>query len=106
MAAEKVFIVGIGDDGIEGMTAHAVKIVESASILLGPDSCSPLLSTDMQGRLQIVSSLEELVDRIEGSDGQQKIVVLASGDPLFYGTARYVCAKLGKGEIRSCSSCK
>ena len=30
MAAEKVFIVGIGDDGIEGMTAHAVKIVESA----------------------------------------------------------------------------
>ena len=96
MAAEKVFIVGIGDDGIEGMTAHAVKIVESANILLGPDSCSPLLSADMQGRLETVTSLEELVDRIEASGAQQQIVVLASGDPLFYGTARYVCAKLGK----------
>ena len=67
MAAEKVFIVGIGDDGIEGMTAHALKIVESANILLGPDSCSSLLSADMQGRLEAVSGLEELVDRIEGS---------------------------------------
>ena len=26
----------------------------------------------------------------------RRTVVLASGDPLFYGTARYVCAKLGK----------
>ena len=96
VAAEKIFIVGIGDDGIEGMTAHAVKIVESANVLLGPDSCSPLLSSEMQGRLQTVSGLDELVDRIEASDSQHKLVVLASGDPLFYGTARYVCSKLGK----------
>ncbi|MDA7994097.1 MAG: hypothetical protein MPJ25_13785, partial [Pirellulales bacterium] len=79
MAAEKIFIVGIGDDGIEGMTAHAVKIVESANVLLGPDSCSPLLSSEMQGRLQTVSGLDELVDRIEASDSQHKLVVLASG---------------------------
>ncbi|MBT7729544.1 MAG: precorrin-6y C5,15-methyltransferase (decarboxylating) subunit CbiE, partial [Planctomycetaceae bacterium] len=96
MAAEKVFIVGIGDDGIEGMTAHAVKIVEAAHVLLGPDSCSPLLSKGMQERLEVVASLEDLVDHIERSDGHNKIVVLASGDPLFYGTARYVCGKLGK----------
>ena len=96
MAAETVFIVGIGDDGIEGMTAHAVKIVESAHVLLGPDSCSSLLSAGMRERLEIVASLEELVDHIEKSESQNKIVVLASGDPLFYGTARYVCAKLGK----------
>ena len=28
--------------------------------------------------------------------GDKKIVVLASGDPLFYGVARYLCDKLGK----------
>ncbi|MBT6643611.1 MAG: precorrin-6y C5,15-methyltransferase (decarboxylating) subunit CbiE, partial [Planctomycetaceae bacterium] len=78
------------------MTAHAVKIVEAADVLLGPDSCSPLLSKGMRERLEIVASLEDLVDHIEKSDGHNKIVVLASGDPLFYGTARYVCAKLGK----------
>ena len=75
MAAETVFIVGIGDDGIEGMTAHAVKIVESAHVLLGPDSCRSLLSAGMRERLEIVASLEELVDHIEKSESQNKIVV-------------------------------
>ena len=37
----------------------------------------------------------QLVERIEAG-GPNRIVVLASGDPLFYGTARYVCSKLGK----------
>jgi precorrin-6Y C5,15-methyltransferase (decarboxylating) len=45
--------------------------------------------------LQAVTGLEELVERIE-QIGPVRAVVLASGDPLFYGTARYVCAKLGK----------
>lgn len=95
MAAEKVYIVGIGDDGVEGMTAQARRLVESADILVGPQSCGPLLPDALQFRLQPAGNLEELVERIEAG-GARKIVVLASGDPLFYGTARYVCAKLGK----------
>ena len=92
---EKVYIVGIGDDGVEGMTAHARRLLESAEVLLGPESCAPVLPTPLAGRLQTASNLEELVERIE-SAGSRRVVVLASGDPLFYGTARYVCAKLGK----------
>ena len=71
MAAEKVFIVGIGDDGIEGMTAHAVKIVESANILLGPDSCSSLLSVDMQGRLETVNQPLHRRDRSQANQVEQ-----------------------------------
>ena len=92
MAAEKVFIVGIGDDGIEGMTAHALKIVESANILLGPDSCSSLLSADMQGRLEAVSGLEELVDRIEESGGQHKLLSWHQGIHFSMGR-RVTCAQ-------------
>ena len=95
MAAEKVHIVGIGDDGVEGMTAQARRLVESADILVGPQSCGPLLPDALRPRLQPAGNLEELVERIEAG-GAKRIVVLASGDPLFYGTARYVCAKLGK----------
>jgi precorrin-6Y C5,15-methyltransferase (decarboxylating) len=39
--------------------------------------------------------LTPVVERIAGSPGK-RIVVLASGDPLFYGVARYLCDKLGK----------
>ena len=95
MAAEKVHIVGIGDDGVEGMTAHARRLVESADVLVGPESCAPLVPAGLRSRLVAAANLEELVERIEAG-GRQRIVVLASGDPLFYGTARYVCAKLGK----------
>lgn len=95
MAAEKVFIVGIGDDGVEGMTSHAVRLVESAERLVGPDSCRDLVPTRLRDRLETVGSLDELVERIEELAGRQ-LVVLASGDPLFYGTARFVCSRLGK----------
>ena len=95
MAEEKVHIVGIGDDGVEGMTAQARRLVEAADLLLGPESCVQLLPAGLAGRLVAASNLEELVERIEAA-GAKRVVVLASGDPLFYGTARYVCAKLGK----------
>jgi len=91
---EKVHIVGIGDDGVEGITAHARRIVESAEVLLGPASCASLVPDAIRGRLRTAASLEELVERVAGAKG--RVVVLASGDPLFYGTARYVCGKLGK----------
>jgi precorrin-6Y C5,15-methyltransferase (decarboxylating) len=95
VAEEKVHIVGIGDDGVEGMTAHARRLVESADVLVGPESCAPLVPAGLRSRLVAAANLEELVERIEAG-GRHRIVVLASGDPLFYGTARYVCSKLGK----------
>lgn len=92
---EKVHIVGIGDDGVEGLTAQARRIVEAADVLVGPESCASLVPASIRGRLAAAANLEELVDRIEAA-GPRRVVVLASGDPLFYGTARYVCSKLGK----------
>ena len=95
MAVEKVYIVGIGDDGVEGMTAQARRLVEAADVLVGPESCATLGPAGLRARLVAAANLEELVERIEAG-GSNRIVVLASGDPLFYGTARYVCSKLGK----------
>ncbi len=95
MAEEKVHIVGIGDDGVEGMTAHARRLVEAADVLVGPESCGQLMPAGLRSRLVCTANLEELDERIEAGAGK-RIVVLASGDPLFYGTARYVCSKLGK----------
>jgi len=95
VAADKVHIVGIGDDGVEGMTAQARRLVEAADVLVGPESCAPLVPEPLRSRLVAAANLEELVERIEAG-GTRRIVVLASGDPLFYGTARYVCSRLGK----------
>jgi precorrin-6Y C5,15-methyltransferase (decarboxylating) len=77
------------------MTAQARRLVEAADVLVGPESCATLVPASLRGRLVAAASLEELVERIEAA-GPKRVVVLASGDPLFYGTARYVCSKLGK----------
>jgi len=95
VAKGKVYIVGIGDDGVEGMTAQARRLLEGAEVLLGPETCASLLPPALAARLETTASLDELVDRIERDSGRD-LVVLASGDPLFYGTARYVCGRLGK----------
>ena len=87
MAKGKVYIVGIGDDGVEGMTAQARRLLEGAEVLLGPETCASLLPPVLAARLETTASLDELVDRIERDSDR---------DPLFYGTARYVCGRLGK----------
>ena len=95
VAKDKVHIVGIGDDGLEGMTAQALKVLESADVLIGPEICRSLLTQELADRLDVAATLDDLCARIERA-GDTQLVVLASGDPLFYGTARYVCSKLGK----------
>ena len=51
MSAGKVQIVGIGDDGVEGMTAQARRLVEDAEVLVGPDSCGVVLPGPLRDRL-------------------------------------------------------
>jgi precorrin-6B C5,15-methyltransferase / cobalt-precorrin-6B C5,C15-methyltransferase len=52
----------------------------------------PRLSAD---KLVVGNKLDQVIERLSRS-GSERVVVLASGDPLFYGVARYLCDKLGK----------
>lgn len=90
---ERIHIVGIGDDGIEGLTAAARQLVEQADLLVGEDAT---LALDAQAeKFAIGGNLDAVVERITANPGES-IVVLASGDPLFYGFARFLCDRLGK----------
>lgn len=94
-AAEKVQIIGIGENGPHGLTAAARELVEGAELLIGEEHTLALVPDHGAERLVVGTSLEEAVERVEAAP-EKKIVVLASGDPLFYGVARYLCDKLGK----------
>lgn len=93
--AEKVYIIGIGDDGIEGATSLARQLIERAKLLIGSEAALALVPDAKYERLVVGADLDTLVDRIAKAK-QGPIVVLASGDPLFYGVARFLCDKLGK----------
>ncbi|HEY4759108.1 MAG TPA: precorrin-6y C5,15-methyltransferase (decarboxylating) subunit CbiE [Thermoguttaceae bacterium] len=92
---DKIYIIGVGENGLEGLTAAPRKLIEKADLLIGDEHTLATLPAGTAERLVVRTDLDESVRRIQS--GQKKhIVVLASGDPLFYGVARYLCDKLGK----------
>ncbi len=91
---DKIYIIGIGDDGLGGITQNARNLIESAEVLVGTSSSLSLAPGEKQ-HVVVGENLDEAVAALEKLSSQ-KAVVLASGDPLFYGVARYLCDKLGK----------
>ncbi len=91
----KVHVIGIGEDGPSGLTSLARSLLEHAELLIGEEQALALVPQHGEQRLAVSRQLDEALRRIDQSP-QQRIVVLASGDPLFYGVARYLCAHLGK----------
>lgn len=92
---QKINIVGIGEDGLGGLTAAARRLVDQAELLLGEPRCLALVPGTGQTRVELGTSLDDAVQAIQTMPGK-RTVVLADGDPLFYGVARYLCDKLGK----------
>jgi len=91
---KKILIIGVGDDGAEGLTKQAADQIGAAEVLVGS---ATLLAKfpHFSGRKEAVGpDLDRLANTLDLSDSST--VVLASGDPLFYGTARFLCDRLGK----------
>src|SRR5262245_31016767 len=94
-STNKIHIIGIGDDGLEGVISPARQLVEQAELVVGAESTLASLPKLKAERLVVGSNLDAAIERL-GRSGDKRVVVLASGDPLFYGVARYLCDKLGK----------
>jgi precorrin-6B C5,15-methyltransferase / cobalt-precorrin-6B C5,C15-methyltransferase len=95
VSENKIHIIGMGDDGLEGVISPARQLVEQAQLLVGAESTLSKLPPMKSERLVVGNDLDEAIEKINRA-GSKRVVVLASGDPLFYGVARYLCDKLGK----------
>lgn len=91
-------IVGIGDDGVASLTGHARQAIERAEVLIGPQLLLDKVQFGPSTRRVIDSDLDALRDLLHAFDDQQ-VVLLASGDPLFYGIARFVAEIVGKEQL-------
>jgi precorrin-6Y C5,15-methyltransferase (decarboxylating) len=92
----KIYIVGIGGDGMAGLTSRAKELVTAADILIGSDGALRLLPEANAERWRIGSDLGDISEKMRVNFGTKRMVVVATGDPLFYGVARYLCDRLGK----------
>jgi len=91
----RIPVLGIGGDGLAGLTVRSRELLTNADVVFGSDSVLRLLPELKAERRRIGSDLQEVLDAIRGQMGKKKIVIVATGDPLFYGVARYLCDKIG-----------
>lgn len=93
--AEKIHILGLGDDGLDGLSPTARQVLDQADLVVGTPRLLALAAAEKGRQLVVGADLDAAAEQIAVAAGK-RIVVLASGDPLFYGVARYFCDKLGK----------
>lgn len=91
---DRITIIGIGDDGAAGLTQQAHDLIHTASVLIGPANLLAKFPKYIGAKETISADLDQLAHRLDTCD--PGTVLLASGDPLFYGTARFLCDRLGK----------
>ncbi len=90
-----IYIIGMSDDGLEGLSTAAIGRLREADVIVGP---SILLdkAREFGGRKEVIGGDLDKLALLLDKNTSQNTVVLTSGDPLFYGTARYLCDRLGK----------
>ena len=91
----KIHILGLGDDGLDGLSPTARQVLDQADLVVGTPRLLALAAAEKGRQLVVGADLDAAAEQIAAAVGK-RIVVLASGDPLFYGVARYFCDKLGK----------
>ena len=77
-------VVGLGEDGIGGLTPGARALVESAEVLIGGKRHLAMVPENGVERWAWPTRLESLFPDIEARRGQP-VCVLASGDPMVFG---------------------
>lgn len=92
----KVYIIGVGGGGVSSLLPEALSIVSRTEILFGGERLLSMFPSFSGQKVTIKNNLPRVTDLIRKNLGHKRMVVLASGDPNFYGIAAYLTSKLAK----------
>jgi precorrin-6Y C5,15-methyltransferase (decarboxylating) len=96
MPQHKIYLVGAGIEGWEGFGAKALEVINSAELLIGHQRLLDIFP-DFKGEKQTYGDLSIMLDFLKTTEKQ--VVVLSSGDPNFFGIARFLFRNLSKERI-------
>ncbi len=94
-----IYIIGVLDNGTEGMTPVALAHIAAADVVIGAHRTLALFADNFVADItqhDIAQGLSKVPVWItEAQADDLKVVVLATGDPLCHGIGRYLMNKLG-----------
>ncbi|MCQ6274249.1 precorrin-6y C5,15-methyltransferase (decarboxylating) subunit CbiE [Bacillus sp. V3B] len=85
-------MIGIGDEGKESLLPIYENWIVDSEVLIGGERQLSFFPDYEGEKVVIKGGLKSLVDRLEVET--KKVVILASGDPLFYGIGGYLSSKV------------
>jgi precorrin-6Y C5,15-methyltransferase (decarboxylating) len=91
-------IVGIGEDGLTGLSAAARTLVETAETLVGGERHLAMVPSGAAERLVWQRPLTDTIGAIAARRGR-RVTVLASGDPLWYGVGAVLARHFPRDEM-------
>ncbi|WP_424985368.1 precorrin-6y C5,15-methyltransferase (decarboxylating) subunit CbiE [Microbulbifer sp. S227A] len=93
-------IVGLGEDGPAGLSPASREALDQAEIVMGPPRHLGLLPSLNAERLEWPVPFADGIDRLLGLRGR-RVVVLASGDPFWFGAGAVIARHLPAEEWRA-----
>ncbi len=93
-----VQVIGLGL-GPQDITPRLARVIEQAEVLAGGRRLLDMLPQHKGTRLELSGGLAAWLDQVEAAARDQVVVVLASGDPGFFGVARAVLERLGPERV-------
>jgi precorrin-6B C5,15-methyltransferase / cobalt-precorrin-6B C5,C15-methyltransferase len=93
-------IVGIGEDGLDGLTPAAQELIAQAEFVVGGKRHLALAGPLAAKAMNWPSPIENAVDVIEAHRGRS-VCVLASGDPFFFGVGTMLARRFSADEMIS-----
>jgi len=97
-----VNVVGIGLDGIAGLTDTVRQLVDKATLLVGSDRHLSYFPNHSASRLVLkdfTEAIQQIRTYLATDHPHTCIVVLVSGDPLFFGLGRFLLAQLPPSQL-------
>ena len=89
-----ITIIGIGEDGLDGLSPRAREIINAAEVLVGGDRhLSMMPATDAES-VSWGKDFDHGVKAIRAHEGR-RVVVLASGDPMHFGVGATLSKRFG-----------
>ncbi len=93
-------LVGIGEDGLDGLTPAAREVVAQAAFVVGGKRHLALAGPLKVETMTWPSPIENALDAIEAHRGRS-VCVLASGDPFFFGVGAMLMRRFTADEMTS-----
>ena len=89
---DSIYVIGTGVEGEEGFSQRVLDLIGKAEILMGTASQLELFRDSTAEKRVIGETLGEYVEELKKTG--RRVVILASGDPLFFGIGRYLLRNL------------